>query len=122
MDTFIDGVGLQLWLARWGVISLIVAAAVATAGSFLVSRVRKQGAMRRVAKASESACIVCGSEDVVRDAETARCRACGYVGRADGGGALSASDALGLYASTNHLAEMREGLRIDLNERRSRSD
>lgn len=113
MDSVADGLSLNLLLTKWGILSMLLLAGLGTALSFVVSRARKARALQRISATSATACIVCGSEDVARDASTARCRACGYEGRADGGGEFSGSDTHGLFASTNHLQSMRETFRFD---------
>lgn len=42
-------------------------------------------------------CINCHSQNVERDEKHARCRDCGFVGAADGGGVLSKKDTDSLY-------------------------
>ena len=55
--------------------------------------------LRRRAKALDAGCVACGSHELeTRDAEV-RCRSCGYVGRADGGGTLSVAELQAIRAS-----------------------
>jgi len=42
-------------------------------------------------------CLACGATDTETRADTRTCRACGYVGRADGGGQLGPSELDAVY-------------------------
>jgi ribosomal protein L37AE/L43A len=59
-----------------------------------VGLIRKAVAVSRLRRmnAAEPACVACGSSDVERREGVAKCRRCGYEGRADGGGRLSSRD------------------------------
>lgn len=54
--------------------------------------------LRRRARALDGGCVACGSSKVEIDGGALRCRACGYVGRADGGGTLSVDELQSLRA------------------------
>ena len=67
----------------------------------LVAAVMKGLAWRRAARLEgHGGCVACGSKQLQRDEDTHHCDACGYSGRADGGGKLSAKEVGSLYAPT----------------------
>ncbi|MBA3550430.1 MAG: hypothetical protein H0T76_28475 [Nannocystis sp.] len=66
----------------------------------LVASAAMTALVRRRARAQEArgGCVACGSQELERVDGLAHCRACGYAGAADGGGALS-EDELGAIHS-----------------------
>ncbi|MEZ4451730.1 MAG: hypothetical protein R3B09_19850 [Nannocystaceae bacterium] len=47
---------------------------------------------RAAAEEARGGCVACGATGLVIDGASARCTACGYVGAADRGGALTEAD------------------------------
>lgn len=67
----------------------------------LLAAVMKGLAWRRAARLEgHGGCVACGSKQLQRDGDINHCGACGYSGRADGGGKLSAKEIGSLYAPT----------------------
>ena len=61
--------------------------------TFIVVAMRTSRGQQSIAAADASgACIACGSPLVERSDDIARCKSCGYEGRADGGGKLDPED------------------------------
>ena len=73
------------------VIGLIVAALM-----YGIYRLRLYEALKR---SETGGCVACGSKQVVIEGDERRCTECGYAGRADGGGALTANEFDGIITN-----------------------
>lgn len=76
----------------------VVVTAVVLLIAALVSRIVTAHLRRRAKALDTDGCVACGAKEVVVDGGTLRCRRCGYVGRADGGGTLSVDELRSIHA------------------------
>jgi hypothetical protein len=77
-------------LSRYVIKAIVTVVVLAIAG--MISFAYRERLRRRAEALDKAGCLSCGSNKLETVGAELHCRACGYVGRADGGGTLTVTE------------------------------